>query len=166
MDPIKLNTVIILSIGSFLLHSLSSTLTTKAGFSLELIPRDSIYSPLYPGNLTDVERVRRLVNFSKSHARWIKSSIGRRDGVATVRPELIHYAGFFLVKVQIGPTPVHLLVDTGSSPIWTQIESCNPCFPQVEPKYNPNASPRYKPIPVYHPLCSHPVNGQCIINQG
>lgn len=164
MDLIKLRTIFILSLGSVFFQSFSSTLN-KTGFTLELIPRDSIHSPLYPGNLADVERVRRLVNFSKSHAHRIKSLInGQRDGLTTIRPALIHFAGFFLVKVQVGPTSVYLMVDTGSSPIWTQTESCNPCFPQVEPKYNPNTSPNYKPLLVGHPLCDQPRNGQCIID--
>ncbi|XP_020086119.1 aspartic proteinase nepenthesin-2-like [Ananas comosus] len=130
--------------------------STAKGFTLELIHRDSIHSPLYPGNLTAVERVRRFVDLSESRLRRLKLSVsaGKYNGTA-LRPELDHVNSMYLVKVGIGtpPTTQHLVVDTATDLTWVQCHPCRSCFEQNPPFYKPAASTSHRTTPCSHPLC-------------
>ncbi|XP_020086120.1 aspartic proteinase nepenthesin-2-like [Ananas comosus] len=141
-----------------ILHSTAALAnpSTAKGFTLELIHRDSIHSPLYPGNLTAVERVRRFVDLSESRLRQLKLSVsaGKYNDTA-LRPELDHVNSMYLVKVSIGtpPTTQHLVVDTATYLTWVQCHPCRPCFEQNPPFYKPAASTSHRTTPCSHPLC-------------
>ncbi|OAY83610.1 Aspartic proteinase nepenthesin-2 [Ananas comosus] len=130
--------------------------STAKGFTLELIHRDSIHSPLYPGNLTAIERVWRFVDLSESRLRRLKLSVsaGKYNGTA-LRPELDHVNSMYLVKVGIGtpPTTQHLVVDTATDLTWVQCHPCRYCFEQNPPFYKPAASTSHRTTPCSHPLC-------------
>ena len=169
MDPTKLRAPLLLSFASLLLLLLqsNSAALNETGFTIELIHRDSVRSPLYPGNLTDAERIRRLAQSSQSHARSLASSlVGPRDNVI-IRPTVSHESYAYMVAVGIGfmpETTVHLMLDTGSNTIWTQIDPCGPCFPQDGLRYKPSVSGTFSPLPSGHYLCGTYRNGECVFS--
>ncbi|OVA15051.1 Peptidase A1 [Macleaya cordata] len=63
----------LLSITLFLVL-LNSVIAGPNGLTMKLIHRDSIESPLYPGNLTREERIQRLVEQSKARIQYLTSA--------------------------------------------------------------------------------------------
>ncbi|KAF9594343.1 hypothetical protein IFM89_030472 [Coptis chinensis] len=122
------------------------------GLTIKLIHRDSIESPLYPGNLTMEQRVVRLNQQSKTRMEQMALVAAVTRAAATnqtLHTNVKHVpvtleGSFYLASVGIGPTKVapdahyesyYFLVDTGSSLTWTQCEGCNPCFYQKQPLF-------------------------------
>ncbi|XP_044462862.1 aspartic proteinase nepenthesin-2-like [Mangifera indica] len=142
---------------------------SSKGFSLRLLPLFSPESPMYPGNLSQLERIDKLVEMSKLRAKHLASmSVSN----ASVGPEKIHLdvylsRSLYCVEIFLG-TPKKsqfLIMDTGSHLIWTQCLPCINCFKQSTPIFDPKSSSTYQKIPCYHPLCTQPfrcVNGQCV----
>ncbi|PIA61639.1 hypothetical protein AQUCO_00300870v1 [Aquilegia coerulea] len=142
------------------------------GLTLKLIPRDSIESPLYPGNLTLAERAARLHNHTDARIKYYAARIATAGSAKlqvnqsedrlqpeVVRPQISFQDYFYLAKVGIGTfnsTPLQkdyrnyfLMVDTGSDLIWTQCEPCQAqgCFPQVQPLFPFRRSRTYESFP-------------------
>ncbi|OVA11122.1 Peptidase A1 [Macleaya cordata] len=145
------------------------------GFSLKLIHRDSPESPLYPGNLSHYERIKRLVDSSESRVLQLQSIAAATSSISSetpihpeiIRPPVARLLFLLLVQVNIG-TPYktyYLVLDTASDLIWIQCDPCKPCFPQKQHKFDPKKSPSYHALPCTHTLCTGPdygcVNGQC-----
>ncbi|KAL6185331.1 hypothetical protein ACLB2K_041465 [Fragaria x ananassa] len=100
------------------------TLSKPNGFTLKLIPRDSPESPIYPGNLTTLERIERLIEFSQARARYIE--LTSSPNATTLYPEnirltLLRDNFFYMVQVGVGTpaTGVFLLLDTG----WSNLDA-------------------------------------------
>ncbi|KAK3199006.1 hypothetical protein Dsin_022421, partial [Dipteronia sinensis] len=62
-------------------------------FSLKIVHRDSLESPLYPGNLTFEERIQRYIGFSEARASHLMSSISTHNSAmhpsVNARPEVV-----------------------------------------------------------------------------
>ncbi|CAK7338389.1 unnamed protein product [Dovyalis caffra] len=102
------------------------TTSKPTGFSLKLIPRDSPDSPLYPGKLTESERIQSLLRISEARNMKIGS-----EGIRN-----------------------WLFLDTGGSLIWTQCLPCKNCYKTALPIYNSQTSNSYRKLPCDHQLCS------------
>ncbi|KAF9592663.1 hypothetical protein IFM89_016740 [Coptis chinensis] len=145
----------------------------RDGLTIKLIHRDSIESPLYPGNLTMEQRIVRLNQQSKARLEQMALVAAMTRTAATpnqtIDPNGIIHAPvtlqgiFYLALVGIGTTKVepypyfesyYFLVDTGSSVTWTQCEGCNPCFYQKPPFF-----PYRKSTTFSESLCDS--EGQC-----
>ncbi|XP_007212353.1 aspartic proteinase nepenthesin-2 [Prunus persica] len=148
----------------------------NGGFSLKLIPRDSPESPLYPGNLTVVERIQRMIKFTEARAHIL--DLISSSNYSTIEPNnlsLIRDSFFYMVQVGIG-TPVEfqfLLMDTGGGLIWTQCQPCINCYRQTKTHiFVPSQSSTYRRLPCDHPLCHGDlplyqcVNDECVYNIG
>ncbi|PON88105.1 Aspartic peptidase [Trema orientale] len=156
---------------SILPPSTSAVISNSSnGFSFELIYRDSPESPLYSSrdeNLTQQQRMKRFVHYSKAHLQQYYVVPATPDP-ATVRPPMTEQGIIFIVKLGIGTFPsttsyksFYLVMDTGSDLIWTQCETCLPnrCFLQRDPPFPNTQSRSYRPLPCNrHPLC---FKGQC-----
>ncbi|XWS24790.1 hypothetical protein CRYUN_Cryun27aG0014800 [Craigia yunnanensis] len=109
----------------------------KRGFSVELIHRDSLKSPLYNPLETTSDRVNKALRRSFSRVHHFKStSVSTKETEA----DIIAYTGEYLMKISIG-TPAFDIVaiaDTGSDLIWTQYKPCNQCFKQDAPLFDPS----------------------------
>ncbi|KAL6191776.1 hypothetical protein ACLB2K_038165 [Fragaria x ananassa] len=158
------------------------TLSKPNGFTLKLIPRDTPppppppppESPIYPGNLTTLERIERLIEFSQARARYIE--LTSSPNATTWYPENIRLTllrdNFYMVQVGVGTpaTGVFLLLDTGGGLIWTQCLPCLNCYPQRTPMFDSSKSITYQKLPCSHPFCQgdHPlyqcVNNECVYN--
>ncbi|KAK3199553.1 hypothetical protein Dsin_022968 [Dipteronia sinensis] len=144
-----------------------------SGFSLKLIPIDSPDSPIYPGNLSQFERIERLVQLTKDKSDYYVQFLSRNatfGGEKFTIPQY-HGAGHLIGQVFIGTPPqtVYLIIDTGGGLIWTQCEpNCINCFPLLVPLYNSSKSSTYQRLSCDHYLCSGPNNlytcdnGECI----
>ncbi|KAL5737717.1 hypothetical protein ACOSP7_030478 [Xanthoceras sorbifolium] len=146
-----------------------------SGFRLKLISRDSPESPLYPGNLTQIERFQRLAQFSHAKANYLKFLSTSTSRNATLEPNnlylpLLRDWFYYIAAIQIGtpPTKVFLMVDTGGGQIWTQCAPCKTCFHQIYPLFNSKSSSTYQKLPCSHPFCSGSnrlydcFNGECL----
>ncbi|XP_031257963.1 aspartic proteinase nepenthesin-2-like [Pistacia vera] len=134
------------------------TTSKSPGLTLELIPRDSPKSPLYPGNLTRLERLQRMIRSSDARAAYLEAVLAPN---ATLAPDetIILTVGtgslFYIVYVGIGTPPVFvfLLLDTGGGLIWSQCKPCKNCYRQIYPMYDSLASSTYRKLSCDHPLC-------------
>ena len=139
------------------------TSSNPTGFSAKLIPRDSPESPLYPGNLTQTQRLERLVRFSKERAQYLRysTSISPNPSNATLRPQearmaLLRNNFYYIVKTAIGnpATVLYVIMDTGGGLVWTQCLPCTNCYKQTIPLYDSAASSSYWKLPCSHFLCN------------
>ncbi|XP_031253024.1 aspartic proteinase CDR1-like [Pistacia vera] len=163
---------LVLFLYSMIISQLHFTTSKPLGFSLKLIPRDSPESPLYPGNLTQFERIERLVQFSKAKAKLVTllSTLNATKYDPNFIIPLAIDSYYYIGKITIGTPPkdVLLMIDTGGGLIWTQCAPCINCFPQLYPIYDSQASSSFKTLPCDHPLCQGErsifqcVNGVCI----
>ncbi|KAL5802554.1 hypothetical protein ACOSQ4_030859 [Xanthoceras sorbifolium] len=137
-----------------------------SGFSLKLIPRDSPESPIYPSNLSQIERIARLIGFTQAKSNYAQFLLSTTQNAILDRDRFFCSSTsrfesrvlFYIAEVGTG-TPllkVNLLVDTAGGLIWTQCEPFK------------NSSSTYRKLPYDPLLCSGPiklytcVNGECI----
>ncbi|XP_026383316.1 aspartic proteinase CDR1-like [Papaver somniferum] len=165
---------------SLLINSVIAVNLNK-GFSLKMIHRDSKESPVYPGDhLTREERLQRLLEQTKSKARYIESQIlFHSKATRSMNPESTRFPVvyeprmYYVAKVGLGTFPgrrqsfinYYLMIDTGSDQTWIQCEGATKFFAQNMPLYPWSSSTTYRPIPCNtHPLCKGDkcnVDGQC-----
>ncbi|CAK9177273.1 unnamed protein product [Ilex paraguariensis] len=145
----------------------------STGFSLKLIHRDSPDSPLYPGELTQLERFQRLAESSKSRAyylHWLRK-IGEGNSAVfpdIIRPPITRFTYIFTINASLG-TPSRkrsFIFDTASAIVWTQCMPCTYCFQQKYPLFDPNTSSTYRKILSNHKLSKHfnCSKGECTYN--
>lgn len=154
----------------FIFFLTNFTFIESIGFSLKLIPPFSPESPLYPGNLTELEKFHLLLKTSKARASYL-ASLSSTNGTS-IEPENIHlpvHGKNFLhsVEVFLGTPikPQFLLMDTGSFLTWIQCQPCINCFNQSTPIFDPRFSSTYRKLPCVNPLCRGPlrcVGGECV----
>jgi hypothetical protein len=182
-----LRLAIFLSILSSLLLLGGPVVGKPNGLTIKLIHRDSPASPLYPGNITLIERIQRLVNQSKARASFLSSMISantdQTNGSQSIHPNeafrapiAIQAMSTYMVRLGIGTfnatfparpfKTYHLHMDTGSALTWIQCQDCelpgNHCFPCREPPFPKTISRSYRALPCnMHPLCAP---HQCIGN--
>ncbi|XP_045799540.1 aspartic proteinase CDR1-like [Trifolium pratense] len=107
------------------------------GFSVELIHRDSLKSPLYQPTQNKYQRV----------ASALRRSINRVNHLTnTPKSTVIPASGEFLMEYSVGTPPfkIYGVVDTGSDIVWLQCKPCEQCYNQTTPIFNPSKSSSYK----------------------
>ncbi|KAK9265549.1 hypothetical protein L1049_009307 [Liquidambar formosana] len=147
------------------ISQLHFTTSKPTGFTLKLIPRD----PSFVENITELERIEKLVEFTKARVHHFKSISTKNATMdpSNIRYHVSHDSSFYMVQAYLGAPPKEkmLLLDTGSSLTWTQCEPCTNCFPQQAPLFKPSDSSTYRNLPCEHPLCHRfyrCVNNQCV----
>ncbi|XP_044463074.1 aspartic proteinase nepenthesin-1-like [Mangifera indica] len=149
-------TLFLLFISTF--SQLHFTTSKLSGLTLQLIPRDSPESPLYPGNLTQHERLQRLIRFSDARVAYLEAIFARNAKFAPDESIIIsEYRDdfYYIVYLGIGTAPEYmfLLLDTGGGLIWSQCQPCKNCYRQSMPIYDPLGSSSYRKLSCDHPLC-------------
>jgi len=133
--------------------------TQTNGFSIELIHRDSLKSPLYKPTQNKyqyfVNAARRSINRANH---FYKDSLAN-----TPQSTIIPDNGEYLMTYSVGTPPFKLygIVDTGSDIIWLQCEPCQQCYNQTTPMFNPSKSSSYKNIPCPSKLCQSVKDTSC-----
>ncbi|XP_020112119.1 aspartic proteinase nepenthesin-1-like [Ananas comosus] len=155
---------------TFFLLALSLKIVHSLHFNL--IHKYSVYSPLFPGNLTKYERAKRLYADNIARAQTLRPSLlGLNYSVEHLRPTIKAQPHVYMVEIYIG-TPAkrkyYLVMDTASDILWMQCKPCIHCWKQPVPIFHPaRESSSFEPIPCNHTLCdlSDPdrkcVKGQC-----
>ncbi|KAL3622370.1 hypothetical protein CASFOL_033781 [Castilleja foliolosa] len=154
-----LHPISLASIALILIFSISRFDTTKAaGFTIDLIHRDSIQSPsLYT---TTSERVRNSLQRSFNHVK----TLAQPQSTST---QIVPDRGEYLMKFSLGTPGVETLAiaDTGSDLTWVQCQPCIKCFDQKSPIFDPQRSSTYKPAPCTSELCETLPNTSCSKNK-
>ena len=131
-------------------------------FSIKLLPRYSIDSVLFPKNLSQQEKLNRLVELSKARAFHFQSMNfsdalnSTKQGIKELQPSVRNYGSFYAANVEIGLSPSYdalLLVDTNSDETWVQGEGCTECFDLISGNFKYKESETYNMMPCDHPLC-------------
>ncbi|KDP39593.1 hypothetical protein JCGZ_02613 [Jatropha curcas] len=137
---------IVLAIFTLVLSSIISSIdaSSKGGFSVELINRDSVSSPFYNPDETDTQRLANALHRSMSRVHRFTQTIS----TTSAQSELISAQGEYLMRISIGTPAFEILAiaDTGSDLIWTQCEPCEECYEQDAPLFNPESSSTYRDL--------------------
>ncbi|KAL3832870.1 hypothetical protein ACJIZ3_007606 [Penstemon smallii] len=142
---------LIFTILSFSFLSICSLAEVKnSGFTVDLIHRDSLLSPLRNFSASYFDSINTALHRSKSRAFAFRALAS-----GTHSSELISSHGDFLMKLSIGTPPSEIigLADTGSVLSWTQCAPCDNCYPQKQPLFAPKKSSTYKEVAGNSKLC-------------
>lgn len=141
-----------------------STTAAAAGFTTDLIHRDSPLSPSYDPSLSPSQRIANALKRSFHRARFFKQ---RQSLHAPPQSDLIYSTGAYLMKFSIGtpPLPSVAIADTGSDIIWTQCQPCFQCINQSLPIFYPKNSSTYKKIACDSSRCNSSSDTYCSRNK-
>ncbi|KAL6562847.1 hypothetical protein OROHE_005434 [Orobanche hederae] len=133
------------------LHSLTEAVTIN-GFSIDLIHRDSLQSPLREPSLSPPQRRLQAIRRSFDRIRRVNT----KHSPISAKTEITNSGGEYLMKYSVGMPPVPALgiIDTGSDLIWTQCSPCLRCFNQKLTLFTPNKSSTYARIPCNASACT------------
>ncbi|XP_010113016.2 aspartic proteinase CDR1 isoform X1 [Morus notabilis] len=140
------------------------------GFIIDLIQRDSPFSPAYnPLAADNFDRLRSA--FGRSFSRvdrlykptTLLSFSSSSSSSIPIQSKIIPSEGEYLMNVSLGtpPVPVLGIADTGSDLMWTQCKPCTQCFKQNPPMFNPNKSSTYRNIACESKPCSELLESSC-----
>ncbi|KAL6493913.1 hypothetical protein OROGR_031822 [Orobanche gracilis] len=123
-------------------------ITESAGFTIDLIHRDSFLSPsLY----SSFERVKNALQRSFNRVK----SLLHDHTPQSPSTEIVPDRGEYLMKISLGTPGVETLAiaDTGSDLTWIQCKPCTKCFKQKSPIFDPQGSSTYKLVPCNSVKC-------------
>ncbi|KAA8528179.1 hypothetical protein F0562_035570 [Nyssa sinensis] len=144
-------------------HSQGTGQAKMAGFSVDLIHRDSKLSPFYNPSSTRSERARDDALRSIARAnRFNPSNFNEPNNIVSgVNPD--GGTRTYFMKFAIGTPPVEIfaIADTGSDLIWSQCKPCNQCFTQILPLFDPSNSVTYKNLPCHTKPCQSLILTPC-----
>ncbi|KAJ0015184.1 hypothetical protein Pint_20609 [Pistacia integerrima] len=140
------------------------SITTIYGLRIELVPRTSVDSVLFPKNLTIEEIHQRIVDLSRARAFHLASASVAKSSQNTLNrePETLKppissspLAILYLTKMSIGSSKFspYLVVDTGVDDTWLQCEGCKSCFPVKGGSFSAQQSKSYHASSCDDPLC-------------
>ncbi|KAA8528181.1 hypothetical protein F0562_035568 [Nyssa sinensis] len=135
-----------------------------AGFTVDLIHRDSPLSPFYNPSTTPTDRLRNAI--LRSTLRSTHFNPSSSSELDPMQSEIISDNGEYLMKLSIGTPPVQILAiaDTGSDLTWTQCVPCAHCFTQNAPFFVPSKSSTYRELSCQSPRCEADLSTNCRVN--
>lgn len=128
------------------------------GLRIELVHRDSLLSPISPGNITSSERLRRAVKRSQDRLEKLQMSVVPKTK-KLANEEIVSLvnagSGEFLMQIAIGKPSLsyYAILDTGSDLTWTQCKPCSDCYSQSTPIYDPSKSSTYSTVSCSSSMC-------------
>ncbi|KAM7279424.1 hypothetical protein ACFE04_006558 [Oxalis oulophora] len=143
--------------------AMSSYSHYSTSFSIRLIHKYDPESPFYPGNLTFLERMERIVNDSLARVSHLKSIIspnGKNYTPQLVQPYVSGTGFGYAAEVRVGDTGryFHFLLDTAADMSWVLCKWDKSFSFFKQPKYfNPYRSTDYREIKCNARVCK----GQC-----
>eukprot|EP01018_Ginkgo_biloba_P035778 Gb_37476 [translate_table: standard] len=125
---------------------------SRNGFRVDLVHRDSPFSPIGPGNITSTERLQRAVKRSQERLQKLMKMSAISNSIEA--PVNIG-DGEYLMKLEIGTPPLSFsgILDTGSDLTWTQCQPCSDCYEQPTPIYDPSKSSTFSNAPCESSVC-------------
>ncbi|KAK9068797.1 hypothetical protein SSX86_012913 [Deinandra increscens subsp. villosa] len=120
-------------------------------FTVNLLHRDSIDSPLYDHSMTFAQRLGHALQRSFINAKRFQ----RNQHGSTYQADLIPNHGEFLMNISFGNPPHKTLAiaDTGSDLSWMQCKPCIKCYNHTGPLFNPKSSSTYQPVSCNSTTC-------------
>lgn len=136
----------------FCLRSLQAA--SQAGFSVELIHRDSPRSPFYDPSEAPTKRLHKALARTTSRAGRLGPAAG--SGGDSPFSEIVSDTGSYLMNISIGTPPFEIvaIADTGSDLVWTQCRPCDDCYQQVAPLFDPEESSTYRDVSCTSSKCA------------
>ncbi|KAL6614318.1 hypothetical protein ACP70R_036588 [Stipagrostis hirtigluma subsp. patula] len=123
------------------------------GFSLPIVHRNALASPLRHPTATTLDFLKEEIQLA--------SSSSRKKALLPSR----FLRGMYLVPLRIGGfdrfSSRYLMFDTGSDLSWTQCAPCKPCSRGHYPPYNPSRSSTFRSVSCDDPLCEHGPGVSC-----
>ncbi|XP_042029990.1 aspartic proteinase CDR1-like [Salvia splendens] len=134
--------------------------TEAAGFSVDLIHRDSLKSPSLQSSFEHVEAT---VQRSFNRAKTLILRDGGNNSPQAASVDIVPDAGEYLMRFGLGTPQVETLAiaDTGSDLTWVQCAPCQKCFKQKAPIFDPSKSSTYKPVACTSPTCKSVRSTSC-----
>ncbi|KAL2331032.1 hypothetical protein Fmac_018613 [Flemingia macrophylla] len=129
---------------SLSIASVTSATKTLSGFTIDLIHRDSPFSPYYNPSLTPSERIKNAALRSIARSKSLRNDNGSPKTITIPDKAITEY----LMRFYIGTPPVErfAIADTGSDLIWVQCSPCVRCVPQNTPLFDPRKSSSFKGV--------------------
>ncbi|KAK9278812.1 hypothetical protein L1049_028391 [Liquidambar formosana] len=136
----------------------------SSSFSLQLYPRDSLYSSHHKDYRTLVlarlERDSARVDFLTTKLNLALNNTKKFDPKSIhteIQPEGLSTpvasakgqgSGEYISRIGIGtpPKPFSMVLDTGSDISWLQCRPCLACYQQTDPIFDPSSSSSYSPL--------------------
>ncbi|KAH6827013.1 hypothetical protein C2S53_016156 [Perilla frutescens var. hirtella] len=120
--------------------------TEAAGFSIDLIHRDSLQSPSL--HSSTFENVGATLRRSSNRAKTLIQDHDESSSPQSASADIVPDQGEYLMRFAIGTPKVETLAiaDTGSDLTWIQCLPCLRCFKQKAPFFAPKRSSTYKPL--------------------
>ncbi|KAJ3680729.1 hypothetical protein LUZ60_017007 [Juncus effusus] len=150
-----------------LVLSLSQTSFTDAanGFTVDLIHRDSIKSPLYNTSDSFTDRIRASIRRSHSRSNAFQQTLISKSRKSNTSFDfgLVPSEFEYLMTIQVGTPPrdIVAIADTGSDLIWTNCKPCNKCYKQDAPLFDPKNSSSYHGIRCNSDTCRRLRSSKC-----
>lgn len=123
--------------------------TKAAGFSIDLIHRDSLQSPSLHSSFEGLQSsLHRSLHRAKT--------LIRGHSPQSAEADVVSGGGEYLMRFGLGSPKVQTLAiaDTGSDLTWIQCTPCKRCFKQEAPLFVPTKSSTYKPVPCHSNTCN------------
>ena len=148
------------------LFVLSLTETTNNGFTVDLRHRDSTLSPFYNSSQTRFDRLYNAFSHSISRANHFKRSLQSKSSIQSniiASTSVLDY----LMKIYLGTpaTEVFGVADTGGDLIWAKCETCENCYKQNFPLFDPQQSSTYRNLSCKSIPCNALGNSSWCTNQ-
>ncbi|PON69503.1 Aspartic peptidase [Trema orientale] len=156
---------------NLLILMLTATLPIKThAFSLNLIPIDSVESPLFPKNLTKEERHQKLTELTITRAHHLRTMVSSTaSNPNALRPPVFRvFSNYYVTQMMIGSQKYspYLMIDSGSDDTWFQCEGCKNCFEIKGGSFKFRSSSTFRYLPCDHPLCipKQCQSGYCVLS--
>ncbi|KAL1535871.1 cathepsin D [Salvia divinorum] len=132
--------------------------TEAAGFSIDLIHRDSLQSPSL---LSPFDRAEAALQRSFNRSKTL--IIPAHHSPQSASTETVPDAGEYLMRFALGTPKVETLAiaDTGSDLTWIQCAPCKGCYKQKSPLFNPTSSSTYRSVPCRTEICNTVKSTNC-----
>ncbi|CAN1245884.1 Aspartic proteinase CDR1 [Linum grandiflorum] len=142
----------------------TALISVAAGFSIDLLHRDSPDSPLYNPLETRAERLQNAAMRTIGAARHrIDRLRPATSGGMYGFKESLH---ILFVYVGTPSFPIVAIIDTGSDVIWTQCKPCRNCFKQIAPMFDPKKSSTYTNLRCSSKMCSTALTDRIFCRNG
>lgn len=133
--------------------------TEAAGFSIDLIHRDSLQSASL---LSPFDRIEATLQRSFNRSKTLIVPVDHHSP-QSVSTEIVPDTGEYLMRFALGTPKVETLavVDTGSDLTWIQCVPCTGCNKKKSPLFNPTRSSTYRSVPCRTEICNIVKNTNC-----
>ncbi|XP_072956621.1 aspartic proteinase CDR1-like [Typha angustifolia] len=129
--------------------SFSSLVTKGEGFSVELVHRDSVNSPLYDPSQSPSDRIKAAALRSQARVELLRRKLSPSSSSSSngsFQFDLFSASFEYLMSIYVGTPPREIvaIADTGSDLTWANCKPCEHCYKQNPPLFDPNKSTTYQ----------------------